>query len=291
MRIAIVAFAAGVWALQQQAELPGWIVVAALVGAFVAALGVARTIATRSARGAHAIVGLACLGIGFAYAAGLAKVRLADHLDPSGEGRDVTLTGVVASLPQPFERGVRFEFDVERVAPTGQPFRAPSRLLLSWYNGLTPEEFQEVLPIRAGERWRFTVRLRRPHGNGNPHGFDYEAWLLERGIGATGYVRPRGERTKLADMVWTPAYAIERARERIRSKLWDALPEHRYAGVIIALAIGDQRAIESVDWETFTRTGVGHLMSISGLHVTMVSGLFAALVDRKSTRLNSSHRL
>ena len=36
--------------------------------------------------------------------------------------------------------------------------------------------------VHPGERWAFTVRLRRPHGLVNPHGFDYEAWLLERGL-------------------------------------------------------------------------------------------------------------
>jgi competence protein ComEC len=286
VRLAVLAFAAGVWALQLQAKLPGWGGVGVLVAAGVALALVARSVAPRLPRGAHAIFAVACLAAGFAFAAGAAKIRLADRLDPAAEGRDVTLTGVVASLPQPFERGVRFEFDVERTEPPD--FRAPGRVLLAWYNGLTPEEFQEVLPVRAGERWRLGVRLRRPHGNANPHGYDWELALLERGIGATGYVRPRGERAQLASMVWTPAYAIERTRERIRTKLWDALPEHRYAGVVIALAIGDQRAIESVDWETFTRTGVGHLMSISGLHVTMVAGLLAAVVAalwRRSPRL------
>ena len=283
MRLAVLAFAAGVWALQVQAELPAWSRLALLAGAGVALGAAGMAVAVRSAHAARVIVAIASLGLGFAFAAGAAKICMADRLDPAWEGRDVTLTGVVASLPQPFERGVRFELDVERAAPVD--FHAPSRILLSWYNGLTPEEFQEVLPIRAGERWRLTVRLRLPHGNANPHGFDYEAALLERGIGATGYVRPRGERTKLAAMVWTPAYAIERARERIRTHLWDALPEHRYAGVLIALAIGDQRAIETVDWETFTRTGVGHLMSISGLHVTMVAGLFAALAAALWRRL------
>ena len=34
-----------------------------------------------------------------------------------------------------------------------------------------------------------TVRLKAPHGNSNPHGFDYELWLWEQGIQATGYVR------------------------------------------------------------------------------------------------------
>src|SRR5262245_41687536 len=281
VRVGILAFAAGVWWLQHQAALPGWATIAALVTAFGAALLVRRWASPRFAAATALLVFAASLGLGFAWAAGFAKLRLADRLDPAWEGRDVTLTGVVASLPQPFERGVRFEFDVDDAVSAGPgavAFRAPGKVLLAWYNGLTPEEFQEVLPIRAGERWRLTVRLRLPHGNANPHGFDYEAWLLERGVGATGYVRPRGERVRLAEMVYRPGYVIERIRESIRTKLWDALPEHRYAGVVIALVIGDQRAIETVDWETFTRTGVSHLMSISGLHVTMVSGLAAAIV-------------
>lgn len=291
MRSAVLAFALGVWALQQQAELPGW---ASLVGLIVGGTlaFAARAFVPARAVGGRVALALALTGgvvLGYAWAAGAAKVRLADRIDPVREGRDVELTGVVASLPQAFERGVRFELDVEAARDAdGAPWRAPRRVLLAWYNGLSVEEFQEVLPVRAGERWRLTVRLRRPHGNANPHTFDYEVWLLERGIGATGYVRPRGERQRLAAMVWAPRYVIERARERIRAKLWDALPQHRYAGVIVALAIGDQRAIEAADWETFTRTGVGHLMSISGLHVTMVSGMVAWLVFtlwRRSPRL------
>jgi competence protein ComEC len=43
--------------------------------------------------------------------------------------------------------------------------------------------------------------------------------------------------------------------------------------------VGDQRAIASEDWRLFSRTGVTHLMSISGLHVTLVSGLVAWIVS------------
>jgi len=291
VKLGILAFAAGVWLLQSQATLPGWPAIVALAAAFFGAVVMQRTTRPQFTAVARVVVLAASLGLGFAWGAATAKLRLADRLDPAWEGRDVTLTGVVASLPQPFERGVRFELDVEDAVSAGAnavAFRAPGKIALSWYNALTPEEFQEVLPIRAGERWRLTVRLRRPHGTANPHGFDYEAWLLERGIGATGYVRPRGERVRLAEMTYRPAYLIERLREHIRTKFWDALPEHRYAGVLIALAIGDQRAIETIDWETFTRTGVGHLMSISGLHVTMVSALAAAIalwLWRRSPRL------
>ena len=163
MRLGILAFAAGIWLLQNQAQLPGWPWIVALAAAFVAALLVQRATGPRFVAATRVAVLAASLGLGFAWAAGAAKVRLADRLDPAWEGRDVTLTGVVASLPQPFERGVRFDFDVEDAVSTGPSpvaFRAPSKVALSWYNGLTPEEFQEVLPIRAGERWRLTVRLR-----------------------------------------------------------------------------------------------------------------------------------
>ena len=110
----------------------------------------------------------------------------------SGRAWISTVTGVVAGLPQPFEGGVRFDFDVEQVEPDAA--RLPRRIALSWYNGLGREAFQDVAPIHAGERWRFTVRLRRPHGSVNPYGFDYESWLLQRAVGATGYVRPGSKR-------------------------------------------------------------------------------------------------
>lgn len=295
MRLEVLAFAAGVWLLQRAAVLPApaALGMAALVA--IAAWVWARLFA--GGRSLARVIGVATAGVlGWSWAAGHAHIRMADRLDPALEGRDVVVTGVVASLPQPFERGVRFELDAERAALAHPPpesakvhsARVPRRILLAWYNGLTPEEFQAVVPLRSGERWAFPVRLRQPHGPVNPHGFDYEASLLERGIGATGYVAARGEPRRLAALVARPAYLVERLREGLREKFWDALPDHRYAGVVIALAIGDQRAIDRQDWQTFTRTGVNHLMSISGLHVTMVAGLAALAVFglwRRSARL------
>ncbi len=288
MRLAVVGFAAGVWFLQSRAALPGWegIVLGLAIPAVltfswrVATSRVASPPPDSRATAATLLNALGCalLGavFGFAWAAAVAQWRLADRLDPAWEGKDVTLTGVISGLPQPFERGVRFEFEVE----SAQPAEAivPQRVSIAWYNGLTPEEYQVVMPVRAGERWRLAVRLRLPHGLANPHGFDYEAWLLERGIRATGFVRVRGGNERFDALVARPSYLIERLRERIRERLWEALEGAPYAGILIALAIGDQRAIEPEDWQVFARTGVSHLMSISGLHVTMVSGLFAWLV-------------
>lgn len=272
MRLLLIGFAGGAWALQQQAELPAWPLSMAL--GFLSGLTL---VVAAHARGPKrdALNACAAATAGFLWAAAFAHLAIADRLDAALEGRDVEVTGVVASLPQPFERGVRFEFDIEKAEA-----RMPRRVLLAWYQAATPEERRQV--ARAGERWRFMVRLRRPHGVANPDGYDWEAAQLERGIGATGYVRAGAAAgrayERLDAFVLRPAYVIERAREHIRSRFLQALPEAPYAGVLIALAIGDQRAIAPADWQTFVRTGVGHLMSISGLHVTMVAGLFAWLV-------------
>jgi competence protein ComEC len=262
VRLAALGFALGVFLLQRQPALPGWGALASACAlAALAAIGFIPRV-SRSVAAVAAFAGFAALGL--VWAAALAHIRLADRLDPALEGRDLAVSGVVASLPQAVERGVRFDFDVETPAAA-----VPRSVALTWYGDPAEE-------VHAGERWRLTVRLRRPHGSVNPHGFDYEAWLLERGIRATGYVR-EGER--LDGLVVHPPYLIDRLREAARERILSALPDHPYAGVLIALAIGDQRAIEPGQWQLFARTGVSHLMSISGLHVTMVAGLFAALVS------------
>ena len=281
MRVAALAFTAGVALLQWQPRLPAPWQCMALLAAVLLATGlrwwIRRLSVTQPLRmAASGLFMLAAFLAGFLWAAGFAHWRMADALDPAWEGRDITVSGVVSGLPQPFDRGVRFEFDVEAVAPLDAV--VPKRMSLAWYNGLTPDEFQEVQPVRAGERWRFTVRLRRPHGGANPHGFDFEAWMLENNLRATGTVAPRGERTRIDELAMRPTYLLQRLREIIRERFWDLLPGERHAGVLTALAIGDQRAIEPDEWQVFARTGISHLMSISGLHVTMVSGMFAALV-------------
>jgi competence protein ComEC len=125
-----------------------------------------------------------------------------------------------------------------------------------------------------------TVRLHRPHGNANPHGFAFEAWMLERGIRAVGYVRTETAPILNSALVWRPGYVLERLRESAREHLRAALGDRPYGGVIVALAIGDQQAIPPDQWQVFTRTGVNHLMSISGLHITMVASMVVLVVLR-----------
>ena len=263
MTWAALAFAAGAALLQQQAALPSL----AWTWGFASLLLVPKF---------RALLIPTCFVSGFLWAALCAHLRMAEWLAPQLEGVDLEIAGVVASLPAVGERSTRFELDVE--AETGGR-KLPRRVLLSWYRSPLFEEHPALLAgeVHPGERWLLTVRLRRPHGHVNPHGYDYEAWLLERGIGATGYVRARGAQRLLGQRNSLPD-RVEQAREAVRDRFVQQLGATPAAGILAALAVGDQRAISGEEWRLFNRTGVTHLMSISGLHVTLVSGLAAWLV-------------
>lgn len=293
----LLAFCLGLAALQWQANLPDWRGLAIGVAGLILAAGMLRRFggsasAKTGGAGWAAIprlsLGLAlAMALGFAWAAWRAELRLADQLPLAWERRDISVVGVVAELPRELERGRRFVFEVESVETPGAV--VPERILLSWFAGAHEDQWLDDRILLPGERWRFTVRLKRPHGNVNPGGFDYEGWLLERGLRATGYVRAKPGAERLGE-VWTVATAIERVRARLRLHLQKNLgnaapgatapvPASPYGGVIIALALGDQGSITSEHWRVFAATGTTHLMSISGLHVTMMAALFGGLVN------------
>lgn len=203
-----------------------------------------------------------------------AQNRLAHRLDPQLQGVDLAIEGVVASLPESDAHSVRFNFDVTHGA-----VHLPAHLRLSWYY---PQQ-----AVKAGQRWRFMVRLKRPHGSLNPGGFDYESWLLLQDIGATGTVHDSAQAQWLGDGGY--AYAVLRWRQQLAEKLAALLPENNNLGLIKALTLGDGDAITQRQWEVFRQTGIVHLMVISGSHIALVAG-WCYVIVRKLWVLSGSLR-
>ncbi len=273
VRANLIVFCLGVWLLQQQPDLPPlrWLWLLPLLSAVSWLPIFARPWPEALRRLGIAIL---CLALGFAWALIRADLRLADRLPEFWQGVDVDLVGTVVDLPQADLRGERFVFAVRSVSTPSA--RIPTRVQLTWY---WPRGSVENTPrIHAGEAWRMTVRLKKPHGTSNPHGFDLEAWMLERGLGASGYVRDKVAPQRLQALAPMPSAWVAAAREHIRQRILETLAGRPYASVITALVIGDQSAIPDAQWRAFTRTGVNHLISISGLHVTMVAALMGGIV-------------
>jgi competence protein ComEC len=240
--------------------------------------------------------------------AALVTYRAQERLNaiiPAGfEGNSFRLLGVVDSLPSQYERGISFEFVVERCLEeqglTSAKGWCPKNktVKLSWFNGAPAY-------LMPGQRWELTTKLRRPYARMNPFMFDAELRMFEQGITAQGSVRVREATPALLieDLVafhrldkfsQGVPWWIDRTRHRLRdsikatvaSKEYSVLPfdelatskmSAAVAGILVALVVGDQGAIASTWWTVFNQTGVGHLMSISGLHVTMMAGFFASI--------------
>ncbi|MGP1615780.1 MAG: ComEC/Rec2 family competence protein, partial [Pollutimonas bauzanensis] len=281
-RICLLAFVAATGAAHGLPYLPDHVVWAGAL-----ALAVLASIAVFSLAGRHRWHVLLPLWAGIAgllVAVARAEHRLADSLDSANENRVSRVVLRVAALPRLDPDSRQFEAEVISSMPAG----VPSRIQVTWaapdwagpYGraGRAPADggyagFAELAP---GQVWRMSLTLKKPHGNRNPHAFDYESHLFAQGIRATGSVR--GAPLLLRDEPWAslPVMA-QRARHRVRAAMQPYLAGKRYGAVLLALAIGDQASVEASDWQVFNRTGITHLVSISGSHITMIAALGGSL--------------
>ena len=240
-------------------------------------------------------------------------------------GKNIIITGIVTSIPVSSGSAQRFEFRVdeyrlpegmaEEMASDGgnqhklNDTAFPNKIRLSWYY---------ADKVNADEKWQLEVRLKPPHGFMNPGGFDYEAWLFQHGINATGYVRKSGFNQRIAETSEWPvnqfrqslgfridqlakgspvALAIRDYMHRLRAggeatgKSTEADAEvdtdiatdtekQSTLALIKALAIGDKSSITTQQWQVLTNTGTSHLMAISGLHIGLAA-LFANILLRR----------
>ena len=293
MIILALGFVFGAWLLQQQAVLPALHWALLLIPSIFILVKLQHFQFVLSKLIQTISVFVVATLFGFFWAATFATIRLNDALPKDWEQKNIVLTGVVATLPELTERGERFQFDVEHVLTPET--KVPRHLSLNFYQQANPDTLNQTSTFHAGQRWQLTVRLKRPHSTYNPHGFDFEAWALAENIRATGTIRNKSGYKKLNNFVYKPKYIIENWRENIGNYISHALENKPYSGVIRALVVGDDSQISQADWNVYLRTGVNHLMSISGLHITMLAGLafsfislfwrrFPTLVMRMPTR-------
>lgn len=229
---------------------------------------------------------------GYIYSILFAKQQLSYRIDESYAGKNLLLTGLVSSIPVVDGDVQRFEFKIDnyRVLSSKSESNAdkqlsllfPQKIRLSWHYG---EQFT------AAEKWQLEVRLKPPHGFMNPGGFDYEAWLFQHGIDATGYVR-KSALNQLLQNSSRPGLmqAVNSTRQSLSQRIDSIAGKHQHSNgvdasdigsfaLVKALANGDKSSISRQQWQVLINTGTSHLMAISGLHIGLAS-LFAFVLIR-----------
>ncbi len=189
---------------------------------------------------------------------------LSAWLPPALEGETLEITATVADLPQsrPVREGLlrwRLVLDDVRAELPGARWDNPGRIRVSVWD--------HPGPFTAGDELRLKVRLRRPRGLVNEGSMDSARLDLARGVAARGSIRRVLERTPRPG---SPAALRQRFSEDVHERLEDYPLAAR---LLPALVAGDRRHLESRHWSLLQRTGTAHLMAISGLHITLVTGM------------------
>ena len=233
------------------------------------------------------IIALVFFGLALSCVNARALWQAQHRLNPVLEGQEILLLGVIASLPQQTDISVRFRFQVQSASKLNQASSVvvPEWIDLVWYDRESAEMMKGNLwaDLKAGDTWQFSARLKAPHGTLNPGGFDEALWRWEQGVMATGAVTTSKRAAVPQKIKSSWLYPIAQARQYVRSEIERKLLQgdaqsRSLAGVIAALVMGDQAAIQAADWDLFRATGVAHLMSISGLHITLFAWVMAAAI-------------
>jgi competence protein ComEC len=265
-RLWLVVLFAGGAALYAAAPAEPSVVAVVLLAAALVGLTVWRRRAGHDARLAAA---LAALALG-ALIAKLESDRLAaPRLDRE---RTVTVAGWIADAEATLRDGRRLVVAVKTMEARGLPAEAvPARITV------TARGAGRDLAVGAGVT--FLARLRPPDGPTLPGGYDFARHAWFEGRGASGFVLGKVTPADLgpppAAVRWTAPLANLRAAigKRVRA----ALPGTD-GTVAAALMVGEARAIPASINDSLRISGLYHIISISGLHMTLVAGgVFTAL--------------
>ena len=171
------------------------------------------------------------------------------------------IQGDVISVPSITSNKTQFQLSATTL--NGKSVRA--QILLSCY--------QHCPNVHAGDHWQWRTKLKTPINLRNPGGFDYVRWLHSRHITWVGTVQAR-QSTLLPR---THHYPLLTLRESLERNLATMNADEKTLGITEALTLGMTQHIAKEQWDLFRRTGITHLIDISGEHIAFIAGITYAL--------------
>ncbi|WP_051329446.1 ComEC/Rec2 family competence protein [Geminicoccus roseus] len=126
--------------------------------------------------------------------------------------------------------------------------------------------------LAPGDRIRIRARLEAPQPPALPGGYDWarDAWF--QGLGAVGWSLGAPVLLQAGGQDDGLALAVEELRSALSARIAGATPGPAGA-VAAALVTGQRGAVDDAIWQDMQRSGLAHLISISGLHFTLVAGV------------------
>ncbi|MDY2915036.1 MAG: ComEC/Rec2 family competence protein [Alloprevotella sp.] len=138
---------------------------------------------------------------------------------------------------------------------------------------------------RPGDHIYINARVGEVHTAGNPGAFDYARFLQRQGISGRAYVA--GNRWKvraMADAEVSLRLRMARYRQSLSAQYFSHLGTEE-AAIAAAMSLGDKRSLDAAQRQSFSATGVSHVLALSGLHLGILFSLYSLLfVNRLRSR-------
>jgi competence protein ComEC len=143
-----------------------------------------------------------------------------------------------------------------------------------------------VSDVHVGDNVEIAGRLHSPDAPANPGEFDYSAFLRDQRIRAV--VSAKDPENEVVLVKQSGGVALDRGLSRLRAwgqnVLTTYLPDQQQ-GPAIALLLGDGAPMTQDDWDKYIRTGVIHVLAISGQHLVILAGFMAVILRVLRVRL------
>ncbi len=214
--------------------------------------------------------------LGWVWANALALQGAYSALAPKVLGVPLQASGTVVGIPRHDNFSTRFDFLLTTFYSDGAGYPCRAKIRLRWYGG--------ARSLRPGDKWRLWIKVKSPRGYRNAYGFDYERHLFRKGIVASGYVIDNGS---VAHQYLGADHNIDRFRGVLMERLAVGMRDVTEPGILTALAMGERSGISQEQQRLLRRSGLAHLIAISGLHVGL-AGMLGFLLASWAWRLSGN---
>jgi competence protein ComEC len=186
-----------------------------------------------------------------------------DHIASFISDEPLIVEGVIDSRPDATELGTRFCIKSEQVVIDKRRSPVSGRLMVYVREGR--------MTMLTGDRIRFASRISSPRNLGLPGESDYVAFLAYRNVYATAFVKHPGELVLMRAGV---DYPLQRMFDSLAAGIGAFIDSNvpvAEGAILRALLIGDKGYIPKTLKDAYSRTGVNHILSISGFHVGIIA--------------------
>lgn len=192
------------------------------------------------------------------------------------------VSAVLIEAPVEKENSFKAEANVISIHTADSVYQARGRIIIYF------KKDSSVKLLQAGSSIAFNKPLQEIRNNNNPGSFDYKQYSLYKGITHTIYLTEKNY--LLSDKVDQSNFdhLLQSARSYVLSVLKKYIKGDKEQGLAEALLIGYKDDLDQSLLQSYTNTGVVHVIAVSGMHLALIFWLlnlvFRPLLKRKSTK-------